>query len=81
MGDVLFIVYSAISLVLLVMSCGPHFRAGNIGAIALVCWFLVVNCMGFINAIIYFDTSENLTPIWCDIGAPSLFPLRPVDRP
>lgn len=71
MGDVVYIVYAAISLILLAISCGPHLRAGNIGAMALVGWCFIINGMGFINAIVYFDTSENLTPVWCDIGASS----------
>ena len=67
MGDVLFIVYSAIAVILLAASCGPHFRAGNVGAIALVSWCMVFGVISFINSIVYFDSYEDLTPVWCDI--------------
>lgn len=68
MGDVLYIVYSALAVILLAASCGPHFRAGNVGAIALVGWCMVFAMISFINHIVYFTSYENLTPIWCDIG-------------
>lgn len=68
MGDVLYIVYSALAVILLATSCGPHFRAGNVGAIALVGWCMVFAAISFVNHIIYFNSYEDLTPVWCDIG-------------
>jgi hypothetical protein len=68
MGDVLFIVYSALAVILLAASCGPHFRAGNVGAIALVGWCMVFGALGFVNHIVYFNSYEDRTPVWCDIG-------------
>jgi hypothetical protein len=68
MGDVLFIVYSALAVILLAASCGPHVRAGNVGAIALVGWCMAIGIIGFINSIVYFNSYEDLTPGWCDIG-------------
>lgn len=68
MGDVLYIFFAAFSLLLLASSCGPHFRAGNVGAISLVGWCTAIIVVSFINQIIYFDSYEDRTPVWCDIG-------------
>ncbi|CED85384.1 STE3 [Phaffia rhodozyma] len=67
MKDAIFPVFASIALLLLVLSCYPHFRTGNIGAIALVAWCFASNFVYLVDCLIYWDTVENLTPVWCDI--------------
>ncbi|CED85379.1 STE3 [Phaffia rhodozyma] len=67
MRDALFPIYSGLAILLLLMACGPHVRARNVGAISLMTWCMLANITYFINALVYQNTAEDLTPIWCDV--------------
>jgi hypothetical protein len=69
MHDLVFTIYSARSLLLLAASSPPHWRAGNVGAIALVSWAFVKSFGYFVNSIVWWNSLGNPTPVWCDIGA------------
>jgi hypothetical protein len=71
MHDLVFTIYSALSLLLLAASSPPHWRAGNVGAIALVSWSFVKGFGYFVNSIVWWDSLGNPIPVWCDIGASS----------
>lgn len=67
MHDLVFIIYAAVALVLLLVASPPHFKSGNVGACILVTWAFI-GCLGFfVNAIVWWDNVEDHAPVWCDI--------------
>ncbi|KAL7412134.1 GPCR fungal pheromone mating factor, partial [Mrakia frigida] len=65
--DLLFIIYAAVAMVLLLLASPPHFRSANVGAICLVAWCFVGAFGFFVNAIVWWDNVEDHAPVWCDI--------------
>lgn len=68
MPDAVFTVYSALAILLLLVASPPHFRAGNVGACALVTWALLANIQYFVNSVVWWNNLKDSIPVWCDIG-------------
>jgi hypothetical protein len=45
-----------------------HWRARNIGTLAIIGWLFIVNMIYGINAIIWAGNVDNPAPVWCDIS-------------
>ncbi|OAX34692.1 fungal pheromone STE3G-protein-coupled receptor [Rhizopogon vinicolor AM-OR11-026] len=58
-----------------------HWRARNVGTLAIITWLFVVNTIYGINAILWAGNVNNPAPLWCDIstkliiGANTALPL------
>ena len=44
-----------------------HWRAKNIATLSIIFWLLSANLVILVNAIIWADNYNDLSPIWCDI--------------
>ncbi|KIJ08355.1 hypothetical protein PAXINDRAFT_88958 [Paxillus involutus ATCC 200175] len=58
-----------------------HWRARNIGTLAIIAWLFVLNLIYGINSIVWAGNVNNPVPVWCDIttkimiGANSALPI------
>ncbi|KAG1720062.1 pheromone A receptor-domain-containing protein [Suillus paluster] len=58
-----------------------HWRARNVGTLAIIAWLFVVNMIYGINSIVWAGNVNNPAPLWCDIstkliiGANTALPL------
>nr|BDD37067.1 pheromone receptor [Rhizopogon roseolus] len=70
-----------IAAVLVLIPLPWHWRARNIGTLAIIAWLFIVNMIYGINAILWAGNVDNPAPVWCDIttkliiGANTALPL------
>ncbi|KAG7528450.1 hypothetical protein FFLO_06159 [Filobasidium floriforme] len=63
----IFAFFSAISIPLVLLPSAWHWRSRNTGTLLYIGWVLVANITYFLNTVIWWDNTENLAPVWCDI--------------
>jgi hypothetical protein len=44
-----------------------HWRARNVGTLAIIAWLFVINMIYGINTIVWAGNVSNPVPLWCDI--------------
>lgn len=68
MSQAIFVVFSALATVLLLLPLPWHIKSGNAGTLLYIFWTLTANLILFINAIVWKDNVGNWAPVWCDIS-------------
>lgn len=68
MSPVIFAVFSALAIPLLLLPLPWHIKSGNAGTLLYIFWTLTANLIVFINAIVWTDNVTNWAPVWCDIS-------------
>ncbi|EGN92606.1 hypothetical protein SERLA73DRAFT_127332 [Serpula lacrymans var. lacrymans S7.3] len=56
-----------IGAVLVLIPLPWHWRARNIGTLAIIAWLFVMNMIYFVNTIVWAGNVNNPAPVWCDI--------------
>jgi hypothetical protein len=62
-----YVVFSFLAAVAVVLPLPWHWRAKNVATISIIFWLLSANLVILVNAIIWADNYDDLSPIWCDI--------------
>ena len=45
-----------------------HWRARNVGTLAIMVWLFIMNVVYGVNTIVWAGNVDDPAPIWCDIG-------------
>jgi hypothetical protein len=61
-------VFSALSIVLVLLPLPWHWKARNTGTLLYIAWTVVGNLVFTINTIVWAGSFEDYAPIWCDIS-------------
>lgn len=62
-----YVAFSFLAAVAVSLPVPWHWRAKNIATLSIIFWLLSANLVIFVNAIIWADNYDDLSPLWCDI--------------
>jgi pheromone a factor receptor len=62
-----FALFCGISIFLVSIPSPWHWRSRNTGTLIYIAWSLIANIVYFVNAVIWRNNADNVSPVWCDI--------------
>ncbi|WVQ68945.1 uncharacterized protein L199_007154 [Kwoniella botswanensis] len=68
MHDASIIFFAGLCSFLVILPLPLQWRARNSGTILLITWLFIGNILSFVNGLTWWDSIENVAPVWCDIS-------------
>lgn len=67
MINAVFLVFNILGIFFILLPSGWHWRVKNTATLLYIFWCTVTVIPAAINSIIWYNTVENVAPIWCDV--------------
>ena len=75
MHNLALLIVSGFCALLLLVPLPLHIRTRNTGALLLLGWLLCGDIVVFVNSILFWNSIDNVAPVWCDISKSALLLL------